>query len=87
MGKRAETVAASSGGSESNGRDSCQSHHVCISPQEDRGGTAGEVGEDTCREEGGLEPREPAAASTRRAFMRNARSIPANRNEELHEEG
>jgi hypothetical protein len=54
MGKRAETVAASSGGSEKNGRDSCQAHHVGIFPQEDRGGTAGEVGEDTCREDGGV---------------------------------
>jgi hypothetical protein len=70
MGKRAETVAASSSCSENNGRDSCQAHHVGIFPQEDRGGTAGEVGEDTgAAEEGGLEPREPAAATTRQAFV------------------
>jgi len=54
MGKRAETISASSGGSESNECDSRQAHHVGSSPQEDRGGAAGEVGEDTCREEGGV---------------------------------
>jgi hypothetical protein len=58
MGKRAETVAASSGCSENNGRGSCQAHHVGFSPQEDRGGCAGEVGEDTgAAEEGGVEIR------------------------------
>jgi hypothetical protein len=54
MGKRAETVAASSGGSEGNGRDSCQAHHVGGSPQEDRGDTKSTVGEDTGCEEGGV---------------------------------
>jgi hypothetical protein len=42
-----------------------QAHHVGTSPQEDRGGTAGEVGEgEGCEEEGGLEPAEPAAYSS-----------------------
>jgi hypothetical protein len=55
MGKRAETIAASGGGSENNEFDSCQAHHVGIFPQEDRGDTAGEVGKDTgCEEESGL---------------------------------
>jgi hypothetical protein len=55
MGKSAETIAASSGGNENNEFGSCQAHHVGIFPQEDRGGTPGEVGEDTgAAEEGGL---------------------------------
>jgi hypothetical protein len=37
---------------------SCQTHHVCISPQENRGGAAGEVGEgEGGSEEGGIELR------------------------------
>jgi hypothetical protein len=68
MGKRAETIAASSGDSESNGRDSCQAHHVGGSPQEDRSGCTSEVGKDTCRKEGGVETTEPAA-SMRQALM------------------
>jgi hypothetical protein len=43
--------AASEG---SDGFGSCQTHHVGISPQEDRGGTAGKVGEGAGREEGGV---------------------------------
>jgi len=58
MGKRAETVAAGSGGSESHGLTSRETHHVSGVTEEDRGGTAGEVGEDTCRKEGGVGQRE-----------------------------
>jgi hypothetical protein len=43
MGVCAETVAANGGGE--NGIGSWQAHHVSISPQEDRGGTKGKVGE------------------------------------------
>lgn len=45
MGKSSEEIAASSGGGKVNGLGSCQAHHVSISPQEDRCGTAGKVGE------------------------------------------
>ena len=38
-------VEARSGGSENNWLGSCETHHVGIRPEEDRGGTAGEVGE------------------------------------------
>ena len=55
MGKRAETVAVGIGWKDTQFR-SRQTHHVGISPQEDRGGTAGAVGEgEGCEEEiGGL---------------------------------
>ena len=45
MGKGSEGIEASSEGSENNWLGSCEAHHVGISPQEDRGGTAGTVGE------------------------------------------
>jgi hypothetical protein len=56
MGEHSEGIAASSGGGKNNGLGSCQAHHVGISPQEDRGGTAGKVGEgEGCEKEiGGL---------------------------------
>jgi len=74
MGKRSQTIAASSGGSESNARDSGEAHHIGIFPQEDRGGTACEVGEDTCRkEEGGLGPMEPAVGM-RQALVSEVRA-------------
>jgi hypothetical protein len=38
-----EWIAAS--GSENNWLDTCEAHHVGISPEEDRGGAAGTVGE------------------------------------------
>jgi hypothetical protein len=44
MGKAAEGIAANGRG-EDNGLGSGEAHHVGISPQEDRGGAAGEVGE------------------------------------------
>jgi hypothetical protein len=40
-------------------RNETQAQHVSISPQEDRGGTAGEVGEGEGEEESGLEQPEP----------------------------
>jgi hypothetical protein len=46
---------------------SCQTHHVGISPQEDRSGTKGTLGKVQSREEGCLEPSEPAA-KMRQAF-------------------
>jgi hypothetical protein len=61
MGKCSETVAANTGG-EVNGIGSCQAHHVGISPEEDRSGTAGTVGEGEGGEEGGLEQTEPVAS-------------------------
>jgi hypothetical protein len=54
MGKRAETVAANSCGSENNGLGSCEAHHVGGFTEEDRCGCTGEVGEDTRRKEGGV---------------------------------
>ena len=55
MGERGEAIAASRGGSENNEFGSCQAHHVGGFTEEDRGGCAGEVGEDTgCCEEGGV---------------------------------
>jgi len=47
-----EEFAANVGGE--NGIGSCQAHLVSISPQEDRGGTKGKVGEVPGAEEGGL---------------------------------
>jgi hypothetical protein len=55
MGKGSERTEASSG-SKPNGFGSCEAHHVRISPQEDRGGAEGEVGEgEGSPEEGGIE--------------------------------
>jgi len=51
MGKGSEGIAASSRGSENNWLGTCQAHNVNFSPQEDRGGTAGEVGEGEGRTE------------------------------------
>jgi hypothetical protein len=44
---------AANGGGE-NGSGSSKAHHVGISPQEDRGGTKGKMGEVPGAEEGGL---------------------------------
>jgi hypothetical protein len=53
LGKSAEWIAANDG---SAGLGSCKAHHVGVSPQEDRGGTAGAVGKGAGgEEEGGLE--------------------------------
>jgi hypothetical protein len=61
MGKGSEWIAASGGGSENNWLGSCKAHHVRISPQEDRVGTAGEMGEgEGAAEEGGVGDWEPA---------------------------
>jgi len=74
MGEGAEGIAASSRGSENNGLGSCEAHHVGISPQEDCGGAAGEVGEDTGEAEEGccLEPTGPVERilATQRARVR-----------------
>jgi hypothetical protein len=52
MGKGSEWIAAS----ENDGPGSCKAHNVGISPQEDRGGAAGTVGEgEGWEEEGGIE--------------------------------
>ena len=57
MGKGWEGIAASE---DYDGLGSCQAHYVCVSPQEDRGGTKGAVGEgESCEEAGGLGPAEP----------------------------
>ena len=67
---------------------SCQAHHVGCRSQEDRRRSKSTVGEvPGAAEEGGLKKREPAAAGMRQAFIINARSINANRDEEHHEEG
>ncbi len=57
MGEGSEWIAASEG---SDGLGSCQTHHVSVSPQEDRGGTKGTLGTgEGASKEGGLEPAEP----------------------------
>ena len=58
MGEGTRRVATNSSG-EGDGLGSCEAHNVGISPQEDRGGTAGKVGEGEGGEEGWLEPAEP----------------------------
>jgi len=56
MGKSPERTAASAGGgSENNKLGSREAHHVASRPEEDRGVSAGEVGEaEGTREEGGV---------------------------------
>jgi hypothetical protein len=55
MGKGWEGIAASSRGSKGKWFRSCQTHHVCISPQEDRRRSKSEVGEgEGAAEEGGV---------------------------------
>ena len=44
MGKGSEGIAAGSCDCENDGLGCCEARHVSISPQENRGGTAGEVG-------------------------------------------
>jgi hypothetical protein len=58
MGEGSEWIEASSGGSENDRLGSCEAHYVDFTPQEDRGGTAGTVGEGG-EEESGIGPREP----------------------------
>ncbi|MGB8063044.1 MAG: hypothetical protein WCF26_14195 [Candidatus Sulfotelmatobacter sp.] len=56
MGECSEGIAASEG-SKNNGLGSWEAHYVSVSPQENRRGTAGEVGEgEGGAEEGCLEP-------------------------------
>jgi hypothetical protein len=53
VGEDPKGIAASSG--ENNWFDSCEAHHVTVSPQEDRGGTTEKVGEgEDGSEEGGV---------------------------------
>jgi hypothetical protein len=53
MGEHSEEFAANAGGE--NWASSYQTHHVGVSPQEDRGGTKGTVGEDKgCEQDGGV---------------------------------
>ena len=44
--------------SENDGLGTCEAHHVGISPQEDRGGAASEVGEVQSSEEGKVKDRD-----------------------------
>ncbi len=56
MGECSEGIAASEG-SKNNGLDSWEAHYVSVGPQENRSGTAREVGEgEGGPEEGCLEP-------------------------------
>jgi hypothetical protein len=56
VGEDSKGIAASGrGGSENDGFSSCEAHHVSISPEEDRSGTTGTLGE----VEGGEEVRMP----------------------------
>jgi hypothetical protein len=63
MGKGSEGIGASSDG-ESNGLGSCEADDVSSSPQEDRSGTAGEVGEGEGSAEEGRVVREPPTTRT-----------------------
>jgi hypothetical protein len=54
MGEGEGGIAASSEGSENNWRFTHEAHNVDFSPQEDRGGAAGEMGEAESGEEGGV---------------------------------
>ena len=54
MGEGKKRIAASRCDSENNGLGSCKAHHVRVSPQEDRSGTASKVGEVESRKEGCL---------------------------------
>ena len=55
MGEYSEEIAASGGCGENNGIGSSKAHDGGISPQENRGGTKGTMGEDTgAGEESGL---------------------------------
>jgi hypothetical protein len=53
MGEGSEGIAAN-GASENNGPGSCEAHDVSSSSQEDRGVSAGEMGEGETGEEGGV---------------------------------
>jgi hypothetical protein len=64
MGESKKRIAANCD-SENNRLGSCEAQHVSISPQEDRGGTAGKVGEVEGRtEEGRLEGRNSEMEAT-----------------------
>jgi hypothetical protein len=63
MGKGWEGIATSSRGSENNWLGTCEAHHVDFSPQEDRGGSAGKVGEGPGGEEGWLEVAHPVTSA------------------------
>src|SRR5450631_3456980 len=69
MGACSEGIAASSCDCENDGLGSCEARHVSISPQENRGGTAGEVGKgEGPANEGGIgqpPPRRAASLTTR----------------------
>lgn len=64
MGEGSKGIAVSSRDSENNRLGICEAHHVDFSPEEDRGGAAGEVVEvEGGGEEGGcLEAQEPTAS-------------------------
>jgi hypothetical protein len=65
MGEGSKGIEASSGENICFG--SCKAHHVGIRPKEDRGGTAGAVGEGQSGEEEGVGVQEPAGRM-RQAF-------------------
>ena len=69
MGECSEGIAASEG-SKNNGLGSCEAHYVSVGPQENRRGTAGEVGEgEGGPEEGCLEHEQCSdEGSANRAF-------------------
>jgi hypothetical protein len=69
MGEGSKGIAVSSRGSENNWLGICEAHHVDFSPEEDRGGAAGEVVEvEGGGEEGGCLEAQGPAASVRQAF-------------------
>jgi hypothetical protein len=68
MGEGSEGIAASRGSENYGPGSSREARHVGISPQEDRCGTKGTVGEGEGGEEGGVASWEPAA-KMRQAFV------------------
>jgi hypothetical protein len=71
MGEDSKGIAASSGGSQNDWFGSCKAHDVGVSPEEDRSGTAGEMGEvQSSKEEGGLEPAERLRLATTEPITR-----------------
>jgi hypothetical protein len=68
LGESSEGIASSEG---SDGFGSCQAHDVGVSPEEDRSGTKGAVGEaeNGTTEEGGIDPQtEKACCGTAAGF-------------------
>ncbi len=73
MGEGSKGIATSSRSSENNWLGICEAHHVDFSPEEDRGGAAGEVVEvEGGGEESGCLEAQGPAASVRQAFPSSA---------------